>query len=153
QFQWVTNTTKVSGDHIIKFGVDARRAYNLRVPSDLHRSGELTFETGRTRGVGGGGLGLATLLLGDVTQFGRYISSNTDARERQWRHFYYGQDTWRATPKLTENYGLRLDVINPQSINKAGNGGFLDLNTGEIMVAGVGDTSLSGNVENSLNFA
>ncbi|HKE05290.1 MAG TPA: TonB-dependent receptor, partial [Blastocatellia bacterium] len=153
QFQVVSNTTKLYGAHTIKFGADVRRAYNLRVPSDLHRAGELTFGTGRTRGVGGGGLGLATLLLGDVTEFGRYVSSNTDARERQWRHFYYGQDTWRATPKLTVNYGLRMDVINPQSINKAGNGGFLDLNTGEIKVAGVGDTSLGGNVENSLNFA
>ena len=153
QFQVVSNTTKFYGDHTIKFGADVRRAYNLRVPSDLHRSGELTFDTGRTRDGAGGGLGLATLLLGDATQFGRYISSNTGASERQWRHFYYGQDTWRATPKLTVNYGLRLDVINPQSVNKAGAGGFLDLNTGEIRVAGAGGASLSGNVENSLNFA
>jgi outer membrane receptor protein involved in Fe transport len=153
QFQWVMNTTRFHGDHTIKFGVDARRAYNLRVPSDLHRSGELTFDVGRTRGVGGGGLGLATFLLGDVTGFGRYISSNTDARERQWRHYYYGQDTWRATPKLTVNYGLRLDVVNPQTVNKAGNGGFLDLNTGEIKVAGVGGIGLNGNIANSLNFA
>ena len=153
QFQFVSNTTRFHNGHTIKFGADIRRAYNLRVPSDQHRSGELTFETGRTRGVEGGGLGLATFLLGDVTQFGRYISSNTDASERQWRHFYYGQDTWRATPKLTVNYGLRLDVINPQSINKSGNGGFLDLNTGEIRVAGVGGTSLSGDIKNSLNFA
>lgn len=154
QFQVVSNTTRLYGAHTIKFGVDVRRAYNLRVPSDLHRSGELTFGTSRTGHANfGQGLGLATLLLGDVTEFGRYISSNTDARERQWRHFYYGQDTWRATTKLTVNYGLRLDVINPQSVNKAGAGGFLDLNTGEIKVAGVGDTSLGGNVENSLNFA
>src|SRR5262249_49267858 len=144
QFQFVSNTTRLYGAHAVKFGADVRRAYNLRVPSDLHRSGELTFGTGGTRGAGGGGLGLATFLLGDVSEFGRYISSNTDARERQWRHFYYGQDTWRATPKLTVNYGLRLDVINPQFVNKAGNGGFLDLNTGEIRVAGAGDTSLSG---------
>jgi carboxypeptidase family protein/TonB-dependent receptor-like protein len=167
QFQVVSNTTKLYGAHTVKFGVDVRRAYNLRVPSDLHRSGELTFETGRTRqvffelndpakeiaGFGGAGLGLATFLLGDVTQFGRYISSATDARERQWRHFYYGQDTWRATPKLTVNYGLRLDVVNPQTVNRAGAGGFLDLDTGEIQVAGVGGASLSGPVENSLNFA
>jgi outer membrane receptor protein involved in Fe transport len=153
QFQWVTNTTRFSGNHIVKFGVDLRRAYNLRVPSDLHRSGELTFDTGRTRGVASGGLGLATFLLGDVTGFGRYISSNTDAREKQWRHFYYGQDTWRATPKLTVNYGLRLDVVNPQTVNGPGNGGFLDLNTGEIRVAGAGGASLGGNVDNSLNFA
>ncbi len=153
QFQWVTNTTKFYGDHTIKFGVDARRAYNLRVPSDLHRSGELIFDTGRTRGVSGGGLGLATFLLGDVTRFGRYISANTEARERQWRHFYYGQDTWRATPRLTVNYGLRLDVINPQTVNEPGQGGFLDINTGEIKVAGAGRTALDGNIENSLNFA
>ena len=101
----------------------------------------------------GGGLGLATFLLGDVTNFGRYISSSTDARERQWRHFYYGQDSWRATQKLTINYGLRMDVINPQSINDPGNAGFLSLETGQISTAGVGPTNLNGNVENSFNFA
>jgi outer membrane receptor protein involved in Fe transport len=153
QFQFVSNTTKFSGNHTFKFGVDVRRAYNLRVPSDIHRSGELTFSNDGTIGPGGGGLGLATLLLGDVSNFGRYNSTSTDARERQWRHFYYGQDTWRATPKLTVNYGLRLDIINPQTINKAGNGGFLSLKTGEIFTAGVGDTGLNGNIENSVNFA
>ncbi|MEP7336373.1 MAG: TonB-dependent receptor, partial [Acidobacteriota bacterium] len=153
QFQLVSNTTKFQGTHAIKFGVDVRRAYNLRVPSDVHRSGELTFDTGITRGPSGGGLGLATFLLGDVSSFGRYISTNTDARERQWRHFYYGQDTWRTTQRLTISYGLRLDVINPQSVNQAANGGFLDLATGQIKVAGAGDTGLDGNVKNSLNFA
>ncbi len=153
QFQFVTNTTKFVGNHTFKFGVDVRRAFNLRVPSDVHRSGELTFNNGRTAGVNGGGLGLATFLLGEVTNFGRYISSNTDARERQWRHFYYGQDSWRATQKLTINYGLRMDVINPQTLNNPGNGGFLSLETGQISTAGVGSTDLAGNVENSFNFA
>jgi hypothetical protein len=153
QLQFVSNTTKFVGNHTFKFGADIRRAYNLRVPSDTHRAGELTFNNSRTAGVDGGGLGLATFLLGDVTSFGRYISTNTDARERQWRHFYYGQDSWRVGSKLTVNYGLRLDVINPQSINKAGNAGYLDLDTGQINTVGVGGTSLNGNVENSLNFA
>jgi hypothetical protein len=154
QFQFVTNTTKFVGNHTFKFGVDVRRAFNLRVPSDTHRSGELSFNNERTAGTTGGtGLGLATFLLGEVTSFGRYISSSTDARERQWRHFYYGQDSWRATPKLTVNYGLRLDVINPQSINAAGNAGFLSLETGQISTVGVGTTKLNGNVDNSFNFA
>ena len=30
-------------------------------------------------------------------------------------------------PKLTVNYGLRLDVINPQTVNEAGNGTWVDL--------------------------
>ena len=111
-----------------------------------------TFSPNRTRGVDGG-LGLATFLLGDVTSFGRFVSTSTDAREQQWRHFYYAQDTWRASPKLTLNYGLRLDVINPQTVNEAGNGGFLDLTTGEILVAGVGGIGLNGNVENTFNWA
>ncbi len=153
QFQFVSNTSKFYGNHTFKFGVDVRRAYNLRVPSDTHRSGELTFENGRTASPTGGGLGLATFLLGEVSNFGRYISSNTDARERQWRHFYYGQDSWRVNQKLTVNYGLRLDVINPQSINKAGNAGYLSLDTAQISTVGVGGAGLNGNVENSVNFA
>ena len=153
QWQIVGNVTSIQGNHSIKFGVDVRRAHNLRVPSDAHRSGELSFRGDRTSLAGVGGMGLATFLLGDVTQLRRYVSPNTDARERQWRHFYYAQDTWRVNPKLTLNYGLRLDVINPQTVNDPGNGGWLDLDTGEIQVGGVGDINLAGNVENRLNWA
>ena len=145
--------TKIWNDHTFKFGADVRRAYNLRVPSDSHRSGELTFNTDRTRGPSGGGLGLATFLLGDVTRLARYVSTSTDARERQWRHFYYAQDTWRPMPKLTLNYGLRLDIINPQTVNEPGNGGWLDLDTGLINVGGVGGVDLAGNTENRFNWA
>ena len=153
QFQLVGNITKLWGSHSMKFGIDVRRAYNLRVPSDRHRSGELTFTDDRTRGPNGGGLALASFMLGDVSTFGRYVSPTVDARERQWRHFYYAQDTWRVTPQLTLNYGLRLDVINPQTVNEPGNGGFLDLDDGLIKVAGVGAIGLNGNVENTLNWA
>jgi carboxypeptidase family protein/TonB-dependent receptor-like protein len=154
QFQLVGNVTKqMASTHSVKFGIDVRRAYNLRVPSDAHRSGEMTFSPNRTSLNGAGGLGLATFLIGDVTNFRRYVSPNTNARERQWRHFYYVQDTWRATPELTLNYGLRLDFINPQTINEAGNAGFLDLNTGEIRVVGVGDIPMNGGVENKWNWA
>ena len=153
QFQVVGNVTRMLGNHSVKFGIDVRRAYNLRVPSDAHRSGELTFASDRTSLNGAGGLGLATFLIGDVTQLRRYVSANTDARERQWRHFYYVQDTWRASSRLTLNYGLRLDVINPQTINEPGNAGFLDLRSGDIRVVGVGDVPMNGGVENKLNWA
>jgi len=153
QAQVVTNLTKLFGNHTLKFGVDVRRAYNLRVPSDAHRSGELTFNEQGTAGPGGGGLGLATFLLGRTTSLRRYVSPNTDARERQWRQFYYVQDTWRATSKVTLNYGLRADIIHPQTVNEPGNGGWLDINTGEIRVGGVGDIDLAGNVKNKINWA
>lgn len=158
QFQFVGNLLKTWGNHTFKFGVDVRRAFNLRVPSDNHRSGELSFSENRTGQVVNGqlqasGLGFATFLIGDVTSFKRFVSTSTEARERQWRHFYYGQDTWRVNQKLTLTYGLRLDVINPQSVNGSGNGGFVDTKTGEVIVAGAGGNDLNGGVENSLNWA
>ncbi len=153
QYQIVTNLTKIVGNHTLKFGVDLRRAFNLRVPSDNHRSGELSFSRDRTGSATVPGLGLATFLIGDVTSFRRYVSTSVDAKESQWRHFYYGQDTWRATPKLTVAFGLRADFINPQKLNAPGNGGFPDLETGEIAVAGVGDIDLAGNIKNSINLA
>jgi outer membrane receptor protein involved in Fe transport len=153
QAQFVTNVTKLLGNHSVKFGIDIRRAYNLRVPSDAHRSGQLFFDAEGTQGAGGGGLGLASFLLGNTSRFRRYVSPNTDARERQWRQFYYLQDTWRATSKLTLNYGLRADIIHPQTVNEPGNGGWLDLDTGEILVGGVGDVDLAGNVKNKVNWA
>jgi outer membrane receptor protein involved in Fe transport len=165
QWQIAANFTKIVGtDHTFKVGVDVRRAHNLRIPSDSHRAGELTFHGDRTIGPSGGGLGLATFMLGDATHFKRYASTSTDARELQWRHFYYLQDTWRANNKLTLSLGLRLAVINPETVNDPGNGGWLDagcapgsqpcqpIGTGEILVGGVGDVDLAGNVKNTLNW-
>ena len=154
QFQFVANWTKVLGTkHTAKLGFDVRRAYNLRVPSDNHRSGEIDFNGENTQGPTGGGLGLATFLLGNVTNYRRYVSSSTNAKEEQWRWFVYAQDTWRPNSKLTINYGLRLEDIMPQSINEAGNAGFLDIDTGEMMAVGVGGIPLNGGVENSINLA
>jgi hypothetical protein len=147
QIQFVSNTSYLNGDHNFKFGADIRHARNLRVPSDSHRAGELRFDRERTQGPNGGGLGIAAYLLGDVSSFVRYTSPNTEARERQNRQFFYGQDTWRATPKLTINYGLRWELIHPEYVNEPGNGGFLDLATGEIRVGGVGPIELNGNHE------
>jgi hypothetical protein len=153
QWQIVGNLTKLWGTHTSKFGIDVRRAYNLRIPSDNHRSGQLEFQSDRTASATlGGGLGLATFMLGDVTGFRRYVSASFDARERQWRHAYYAQDTWRVNPRLTLNYGLRLDIINPQTVNEPGNGTWVDLSTGRGLVGGIGDIDLAGNVENTLNW-
>jgi hypothetical protein len=136
QYQFVNNWTKIQGNHTFKFGADIRVARNLRVPSDRHRSGELNFDAARTQGAAGGGSGLATFLLGDVSRFERYVSTVTDARETQNRWFFFAQDTWRITKKLTLNYGLRWEIYRPQFVNGDGKGGFVDTTTGEVLVAG-----------------
>ena len=151
QFQFVNNWTKLLGNHTIKFGADIRRAMNLRIPSDRHRAGELQFNPARTQGPTGGGSALASFLLGDVSVFERYISSVRDAEERQNRWFFYGQDQWKATRKLTINYGLRWEIYRPQTVTGAGKGGFIDVDTGEVLVAGSPGVGLDLNVKGTLN--
>lgn len=151
QFQFVNNWTNLRGNHTIKFGADVRRAMNLRIPSDRHRAGELQFNAARTQGPTGGGSALASFLLGDVSVFERYVSTITDAEERQNRFFIYGQDNWRATRKLTINYGLRYENYRPQTVTGAGKGGFVDIDTGEVLVAGSQGVGLDLNVEPANN--
>ena len=140
QFQLVNNITRTIGNHSLKLGADLRYARNLRVPSDNDRTGLNNFASSATSdGLSDGtGLGLATLALGQVTSFQRYASTSTDAKEFQKRDFFYVQDTWRATQKLTLNYGVRYEYYSPESINQKGQGGLLNLSTGYIQVAGVG---------------
>ena len=131
QFQVVTNWTRIAGNHAFKVGVDLRYARNLRVPSDTDRAGELDFRPGPTsNGGSSNGLGLASFVLGDVSRFGRYVSTSTNAKEFQKRDFFYAQDTWHPKPSLTVNYGLRYEMYFPESVNGKGNGSLMQLNGG-----------------------
>jgi hypothetical protein len=150
QFQWVSNWTRTQGNHTIKFGADIRYAQNLRVPSDASRTGLLNFDAGGTSNGGNGGLAIATFLLGDVTSFQRFVSTSLNAAERQKRWFFYGQDSWRISPKFTMTYGLRWEIYFPESVNGKNNGGFANLDQGVIRVAGNGPIGLNGNINNTL---
>jgi len=132
----------------------------LRIPSDNNRTGEYNFSPEATSNGGAGGLDLATFLLGDVTSLSRYVTNPAvtninDAAERQKRLFFYGQDTYRITPKLTLSYGLRWEIYTPESVLAKDHGGFANIvdnnGTGGIRVAGEGRYGLNGNIENTLN--
>jgi hypothetical protein len=143
QFQLVNNWTKTIGNHAVKFGVDLRYARNLRVPSDSDRTGEDKFANGPTSNGTTGGLGFASFILGDVTNFNRYASTSSNAKEFQPRDYFYVQDTWRESQKLTLNLGIRYEYYGPERVNGKGNGALLNLQTGFINVAGEGNVPLN----------
>jgi len=150
QIQFVNNWTYTRGNHSFKFGVDIRYATNLRIPSDSSRTGILNFDSGDTSLQGTGGTALASLLLGDVTSFQRFVSPiGVQAIGHQWREFSYAQDTWRVTPRFTMTYGVRWEIYNPEAVSAKGNAGFADLNNGTLLVAGYGGASDNGNVANT----
>lgn len=145
EFQFANNWTRTAGNHTFRFGGDLRYAMNLRSASDDNRAGVLNFnQTTTSDGSGNGGLDLGTALLGYVSNFQRNVVFNDDAASRQKRMAFYGQDTWRVTPKLNLTYGLRWELTFPETVNKAGNGGFTNLNTGFVQVAGVGKIGTNG---------
>lgn len=145
-FQLVNNWTKVLGDHSIRFGGDLRYAKNVRDASDYNRTGQFTFDNSTT-GLSGSstGLDLASYLVGSAAEFQRFDVYINDQYDYQKRGAFYAQDSWRANQKLTVNYGVRWDIIFPETVNGYGHGGFASLATGGIRVAGAGPFGTNGN--------
>jgi hypothetical protein len=163
QFQAVNNWTRIQGNHAIKFGGDIRYAMNhlVGVNNNNLLSGQFEYESSVTAGSTGDGVttgppvsqgvGFASFLLGDTSSFFRTVIQNTNAAERQKRMFFYGQDQWRLTNTLTLNYGLRWELYFPESVAGKGQGGLLDLNTGNVRIAGYGPYGNNMNV--SMDYA
>ncbi len=82
-FQIVNNWTKQIGNHNLKWGADLRRAQQQRIPSDSHRSGEISFNDSTTgsaeadtlaAGKASTGSALASFLIADPSSFARYFT-------------------------------------------------------------------------------
>jgi len=144
-FQLANNWTRIIGNHSIRFGGDIRYAFNLRNASDYNQAGELSFGNGAT------GSGIASVLMGYVDTFQRYDIYSLNAANRQKRGAFYAEDRWRVTPKLTVNYGVRWDIVFPETVNRPESGGFTNLNTGFIQVAGVGGFGTNGGAKVDLS--
>jgi hypothetical protein len=145
EYEFANNWTLTKGNHTFRFGGDLRFADQIRSASDTNRTGVLNFSQATTQNAtGNGGLDLGTALLGYVSNFQRFVVYNDSAQSQQKRMAYFGQDTWRTTPKLTLTYGLRWELTFPETVVGAGNGGFTNLTTGFVQVAGVGGISSNG---------
>lgn len=145
-FQLADNWTLLRGNHTIRFGADLRYAKNFRNASDYNRAGQLGFGSGSTAVPGSSastGSGIASVLFGYVDTFQRY-DVYVLGTSYQKRGAFYAEDSWRLRPNLTLNYGVRWDIVFPETVNGPGNGGFTDLTNGVIRVAGIGPYGTNG---------
>ena len=147
-FQWVDMWTKLAGNHTVKWGADIHRVQQTRIDSSVHRAGEISFSDSMTgsatvdslaNGSATTGSAMGSYLLGQPNNIGRFLNvGGFYPSLRQSRLFFFVQDGWRVTPKLTVDIGLRYENYLPQVVTKAGSGASFDPNTGEVVVGGFG---------------
>ena len=133
--QFKGDVTKLIGNHTLKFGADL----NGSNYEQLLESGSVTFDTPQTSNPAVSsqvGSAITSFLLGVPTAANlRNVHETT-----RWGGVFgaYFQDSWKATPKLTVNLGLRYDVTFippyglPNTVGKQGGieTGDLDLSNG-----------------------
>lgn len=124
-FQYAGTATKQKGKHTLKFGASFYRA---TLDTNYAADG-LGFNQQATQNpcatvdaagkcVAGGGNGLASYLLDLPNNANRQLG-NSGGYLYEHVTGMYGQDTWKASPRVTLNYGLRWDYSSP--VTDAGN--------------------------------
>jgi hypothetical protein len=112
------NTTKIAGNHTIKFGVSLERAgqndfdqINVSgVPGGTNnQNGRFAFTNNNPGGSGWGSADAALGLFNTYAEIGR--RSYTPYRGHMVEWFF--QDSWKATDKLRLEMGLRHSVVQP----------------------------------------
>jgi hypothetical protein len=115
--QGTVNLTRIAGSHTVRGGIDARLARRQRGPggnpsSALTYTNEFTRQASDTSQLTPSNLGLsiAAFMLGIPSSVSATIQPEITLRN----HYFaaYGQDSWRVTPNLTVNYGLRVEWEN-----------------------------------------
>jgi len=125
-FQFLDDVTKVAGRHTIKMGVDFQHV-RVATEAPIAPHGAYTFNgfyTGAP-GVSFTGSGVADFLADDDTPPGAPAGSTPGSMNSaeltaffnidnvRWYKAAYAQDTWKVTPKLTLNIGLRYEYFQP----------------------------------------
>src|SRR4051812_4937930 len=138
----VNNWTKISGNHTFKWGADIRRLRDDLVQAQTFGPrGHYVFGTGTTSLNGGTGSAtlannFAAFLIDAPTQTGRDISLVSGAW-RETEAFFFGQDAWHATSKLTIDAGLRWELYMPATPSHAGRYSNYDPSINRLVIAGI----------------
>src|ERR1700722_5130140 len=103
-FQWQDGFTKIIGTHSIKFG--GQFHYDqINDRNFFGENGDFTFDGSES------GSDVVDFFLGAPAQFIQASEQILDSRSKYMG--LYGQDSWRVTPNLTFNYGLRWEFSQP----------------------------------------
>jgi hypothetical protein len=109
--EWVDNLTKVWNQHVIKGGIYIQRSRKDQT-SFANSSGDINFGDSSSNPFDTG-YGWANMALGvysSYTQASKYATGRYRYTNAEW----YVQDTWKVTRRLTLDYGLRFQWIQPQ---------------------------------------
>lgn len=109
------NATKVTGNHVLKFGWEGR-LFRANDNESGNSVGNFSFPKTHTQqnpnnAVGGDGFASFLLGLGNGTMT---INSKNGATQSLY-HAIFAQDDWKVTQRLTFNVGLRWDVEIPRT--------------------------------------
>lgn len=111
--QFINNVSWIRGKHTFKFGGEIRKDEYNQVGNQFARA-QFTFDRNATRNpqVNGTGNAFADLLIGQVFQAEAAVSI-AKAQFRATGFAFYVDDTWRLSPKITLNLGLRYENTPP----------------------------------------
>lgn len=113
----MSSVTWIRGNHNFKFGGEvARRALHANNQQDNTNfafTGQFasTPPTGSATGTGTFGYAMADFLMGRVATF--RTASPYDQQLYAWSYFFFAQDEWRVSRKLTLTPGLRYEIYSP----------------------------------------
>jgi len=147
--------TKMLGNHTIKWGVDIRRVRDDLLQMQTYSPrGVYNFADGQT-----GTKGVSTSYFNNFASFlldlpngaGRDRATYYPAY-RAWQDFFFIQDRWVVTPKLTVNVGLRWELYPPAKPRFKG--GFSNYNpyANTLSIAGYGDVPMDLGLQNRLRY-
>jgi len=103
-FQFLDNFARIIGTHSLKFGGEFHYA-QINERNTYAENGVFTFNGTET------GIDFADFLIGTPYQLIQSSRQFLDSRSKYFSAFV--QDSWRAKPGLTLNYGLRWEVSQP----------------------------------------
>jgi hypothetical protein len=103
-FQWLDSYTKIIGEHTLKFGIDYHYD-QINERNFYGENGAFTFDGSET------GSDFADFLIGAPGGFIQASNQILDSRSHYFGAF--AQDSWRVTPSMTLNYGIRYEISTP----------------------------------------